>query len=56
MGTTGERLKAWRTSKNLSQSQAASELGVSVRTLQEWEQGRMQPRGLALSALEQMLK
>ena len=31
----------------LSQSQFASLLGVSVRTLQNWEQGRSQPSGAA---------
>jgi putative transcriptional regulator len=31
----------------LSQSRFAELLGVSVRTLQEWEQGRRQPSGAA---------
>jgi putative transcriptional regulator len=31
----------------LSQSQFAAVLGVSVRTLQEWEQGRRTPSGAA---------
>ena len=31
----------------LSQSQFASLLGVSVRTLQNWEQGRSKPSGAA---------
>ena len=31
----------------LSQSQFAALLGVSVRTLQNWEQGRSQPSGAA---------
>ena len=31
----------------LSQAKFASLLGVSVRTLQEWEQGRSAPRGFA---------
>lgn len=31
----------------LSQSQFAAVLGVSVRTLQEWEQGRRNPTGAA---------
>lgn len=31
----------------LSQSEFAKLLGVSVRTLQEWEQGRRQPSGAA---------
>lgn len=35
----------------LSQAQFAKLLGVSVRTLQEWEQGRRQPSGAAQSLL-----
>jgi putative transcriptional regulator len=35
----------------LSQSQFAALLGVSVRTLQEWEQGRKQPSGAARTLL-----
>ena len=35
----------------LSQSQFARSLGVSVRTLQEWEQGRRAPSGPARALL-----
>ncbi len=35
----------------LSQSQFAKLLGVSVRTLQEWEQGRKNPTGAAQTLL-----
>jgi putative transcriptional regulator len=35
----------------LSQSKFASLLGVSVRTLQEWEQGRRAPSGAARTLL-----
>ena len=35
----------------LSQSQFAKLLGVSVRTLQEWEQGRKKPNGAAQTLL-----
>jgi len=35
----------------LSQSQFAALLGVSVRTLQDWEQGRRKPSGAAKSLL-----
>jgi len=46
-----KQLKAWRKKLRLTQPAAATELGVSVRTYQEWEQGRMAPRGIALQAL-----
>ncbi len=36
----------------LSQAQFAALLGVSVRTLQEWEQGRRQPSGAAKTLLK----
>jgi putative transcriptional regulator len=35
----------------LSQSQFATLMGVSVRTLQAWEQGRKQPSGAARTLL-----
>lgn len=40
-----------RKNLELSQSAFAALMGVSVRTLQEWEQGRRQPSGPALSLL-----
>ncbi len=36
-----------RKKTGLSQSEFAKLLGVSVRTLQDWEQGRRQPSGAA---------
>ncbi len=36
----------------LSQSEFAAVLGISVRTLQEWEQGRRKPTGPARVLLE----
>jgi putative transcriptional regulator len=35
----------------MSQSEFARLLGVSVRTLQEWEQGRREPSGAARSLI-----
>ncbi len=36
---------------HLSQLAFSSLMGISVRTLQEWEQGRRKPRGSAISLL-----
>lgn len=41
-----------RTKTGLSQTEFAKLLGVSVRTLQDWEQGRRQPSGAAKSLLK----
>ncbi len=38
---------AARMASGLSQSEFAQALGISVRTLQEWEQGRRSPSGTA---------
>jgi putative transcriptional regulator len=46
-----EALQA-RAKMDLSQSQFAKLLGVSVRTLQEWEQGRKKPTGAAQTLLQ----
>jgi putative transcriptional regulator len=43
---------AARERSGLSQAQFAALLGVSVRTLQEWEQGRRQPSGAAKTLLK----
>jgi len=44
-------VKAIRQKIGLSQSAFAGLLGVSVRTLQEWEQGRRNPKGPAQALL-----
>ncbi|MEP3351508.1 MAG: type II toxin-antitoxin system MqsA family antitoxin [Marinomonas sp.] len=40
-----------RSKLNLSQSAFAGLLGVSIRTLQDWEQGRRSPQGPAIALL-----
>ena len=47
MNTLPDTLRAWR--RNATQREAAEALGVSLRTYQKWEQGRMpDPSTLAL--------
>ena len=48
-------LRAWRHAHKLSQGKAALKLQISIRTLQEWEQGRAVPRGIALIALRKLI-
>jgi putative transcriptional regulator len=43
--------KVIRSKLNLSQSAFAGLLGVSMRTLQDWEQGRRNPQGPAKALL-----
>jgi putative transcriptional regulator len=40
-----------RLNSGLSQAQFAAALGVSKRTLEQWEQGRRQPSGAAKTLL-----
>ncbi|MYM85832.1 helix-turn-helix domain-containing protein [Rugamonas sp. FT82W] len=42
---------AARKSTGLTSAEFAKLLGVSVRTLEDWEQGRQQPEGAALTLL-----
>lgn len=44
-------LKDYRERRRFTQEEAASKLGVSVRTLQNWEIARNMPRGFGLAAL-----
>ncbi len=46
------QLLAARSASGMSQAQFAQATGVSVRTLQEWEQGRKKPSGAAQSLLK----
>ena len=49
--TTVPSITSIREGTGLSQSRFAQLLGVSVRTLQEWEQGRRTPSGAARTLL-----
>ena len=42
-GDLGEQVKAHRIRLNLSQREAAERLGISLRTLQNWEAGTTFP-------------
>lgn len=44
-------LKEYRECRRFTQEEAAAKLGVSVRTLQNWEIARNMPRGFGLAAL-----
>ena len=46
------RIIAARAATGLAQASFAKLLGVSVRTLQEWEQGRKKPSGAAATLLK----
>jgi DNA-binding transcriptional regulator YiaG len=46
---------ARRRAQGITQAEFARQLGVSVRTYQEWEQGRRQPSGPAESILRRAL-
>ena len=47
---------AARASSGLSQQEFAKLLGVSPRTLQDWEQGRREPTGAARTLLKVAIK
>ena len=51
MVPVSNQIRAWRKRRKLSQSAAAAALGIPVATLENWEQARYRPRGLALAAL-----
>jgi transcriptional regulator with XRE-family HTH domain len=51
----GKRIKAHRVQINLSQREAAEQLGVSLRTLQNWEAGGTFPWPKHRRALQRFL-
>lgn len=44
----GEKIRALRAAQGFTQAQLAAELGITVRTLQNYEQGRMYPKNTAV--------
>ena len=49
-------LQAWRERRSFSQRDAAEFLGISKRTLENWEQERATPRGYAVVALIRLIE
>lgn len=49
-------LREWRDRNEYSQRGASDFLGISKRTLENWEQERAMPQGFALQALLQIIK
>ena len=52
-GDFGKLALRWRTARKLSRAEAARQLGVPYRTLEDWEAGRRTPRGIARELLTQ---
>lgn len=50
-----DRLRSLRHNLNLSQASFAAKLGVSVRTVNRWENGHAYPSKMALKLLEDMM-
>ncbi|WP_335918324.1 helix-turn-helix transcriptional regulator [Shewanella algae] len=55
MKTLGERLKAYRKSSKLTQTELAKRVGVSGATISQWESGDTSPKGKNLHKLAQAL-
>jgi DNA-binding transcriptional regulator YiaG len=49
-------LQEWRERKGFSQRDASNALGISKRTLENWEQERATPRGYAILMLLKLLQ
>jgi putative transcriptional regulator len=50
------QVRAWRERRKLSRVDASRELGVPLRTLEDWEYGKRTPRGIALRLLSARLR
>ena len=49
-------LVAWREQNDYTQQEAADRLGVSRRSLENWEQERAMPQGFGLAAMLKILQ
>jgi DNA-binding transcriptional regulator YiaG len=49
-------LVAWRQQNNYTQQEAADRLGVSRRSLENWEQERAMPQGFGLAAMLKIIQ
>lgn len=45
--TFADLVRAWRERRKLSRVDASRELGIPLRTLEDWEYGKRTPRGIA---------
>ncbi len=52
----GERLRAARERKNLTQEQVAKHFGISREAVQQWESATIMPRGAKLDRLARLLE
>jgi len=48
-------LRRWRTDSDMLQKEAATKLGVSVRTYQSWEESRTTPHSIAIAEIERRM-
>ena len=49
-------LVAWRKDNGYTQQEAADRLGISRRSLENWEQERAMPQGFGLGAMLQIIQ
>jgi len=54
--TTGEQLRAWRETARVPREHLAAEIGVAVRTIQNWEGGHSAPDMAQLVRIAQFLR
>ena len=54
--TFAQVVRAWRRKRRLARVDAARELAVPLRTLEDWEYGKRTPRGIARQLIINRLK